>query len=103
MSRPFTPKIITANDLLSGEVVYLDRDGLWSPRHADALLLTEADEAGDRLAGAMDQSGRVIGAYLADARPGPGGPEPVHIREAIRTRGPSNYHHGKQAGRPATP
>jgi hypothetical protein len=28
---------------------------------------------------------------------GPDGPEPVHFREAFRTRGPSNYRHGKQA------
>ena len=33
---------------------------------------------------------------LADAAPGAAGPQPVHIREAFRTRGPSNYHHGKQ-------
>jgi len=24
------------------------------------------------------------------------GPEPIHFREAFRTRGPSNYAHGKQ-------
>jgi hypothetical protein len=39
----------------------------------------------------------VVGAYLADATAGPDGPEPVHFREAFRTRGPSNYPHGKQA------
>ena len=37
---------------------------------------------------------------LADARPGARGPEPTHFREAFRTRGPSNYAHGKQADRP---
>ena len=39
----------------------------------------------------------VVGPYLADARSGPNGPEPTHFREEFRTRGPSNYHHGKQA------
>jgi hypothetical protein len=39
----------------------------------------------------------VVGAYLADAKAGPNGPEPTHFREAFRTRGPSNYNHGKQA------
>ena len=29
-------------------------------------------------------------------KPGPNGPEPIHFREAFRTRGPSNYAHGKQ-------
>ena len=43
----------------------------------------------------------MVGAYLADAQPGPDGPEPVHFREAFRTRGPSNYFHGKQADRPS--
>jgi hypothetical protein len=45
----------------------------------------------------------VVGAYLADAKAGPNGPEPVHFREAFRTRGPSNYDHGKQADFPAFP
>ncbi len=44
------------------------------------------------------QRGRLVGAYLADAKAGPNGPEPTHFREAFRTRGPSNYAHGKQAG-----
>jgi len=39
----------------------------------------------------------VTGAYLADAKMGDNGPEPTHFREAFRTRGPSNYPHGKQA------
>ena len=38
----------------------------------------------------------MVGAYLADARAGEEGPEPTHFREAFRTRGPSNYAHGKQ-------
>jgi hypothetical protein len=31
---------------------------------------------------------------------GANGPEPTHFREAFRTRGPSNYAHGKQADLP---
>jgi len=42
-----------------------------------------------------------VGAYLADARPGPQGPEPVHFREVFRSRGPSNRFHGKQAAAPS--
>lgn len=97
MSRAFSPKVVTGNDLLTGEVVYLAADGRWSPRHADAELLTDEAEAELRLIEASAQEHRVVGVYLADARPGPRGPEPVHFREAFRTRGPSNYHHGKQA------
>ncbi len=97
MSRAFTPKVVTANDLLSGAVIYLTEDDRWSLRHDEAELLTDEAEAQLRLLRAEGQQDRVVGAYLADARPGPRGPEPVHFREAFRTRGPSNYFHGKQA------
>ena len=49
-----------------------------------------------RLLHAAGQKLIVVGAYLADAKAGANGPEPVHFREAFRTRGPSNYAHGKQ-------
>jgi hypothetical protein len=96
VSRAFTPKIVTANDLRSGEVVYLTDAGTWSPRHREAELLIDEAEAQLRLLEAESQEARIVGPYLADARPGPNGPEPVHFREAFRTRGPSNYPHGKQ-------
>jgi len=96
MSRAFAPKVVTANHLLTGEVVYLTEDGRWSPRHDDAELLTDEAEAQLRLLHAAGQNGTVVGAYLAEARPGARGPEPAHFREAFRSRGPSNYRHGKQ-------
>ena len=96
MSRAFAPKVVTANDLLSGEAVYLTEDDRWSADHGAAELITDEAEAQLRLLAAEAQGGRVVGAYLADARPGPHGPEPIHFREAFRTRGPSNYAHGKQ-------
>lgn len=96
MSRAFTPKVVTANALLSGEAVYLTEDDRWSSDHAEAELLTDEAEAQIRLLFAEAQTGHVVGVYLADAKPGPKGPEPVHFREAFRTRGPSNYFHGKQ-------
>ncbi len=44
---------------------------------------------------------QVVGAYLADAKAGPNGPEPTHFREAFRTRGPSNRPDlGRQAAGP---
>jgi len=96
MARAFTPKVVTANALLEGDVVYLTARRTWSRSHADALLLTDEAEAAVRLLEASAQRDRVVGAYLADARPGPNGPEPIHFREVFRTRGPSNYRHGKQ-------
>lgn len=97
MSRRFTPKVVTANALLEGDVVYLTEDDRWSRQHHEAELIEDEAHGEIRLIFAQAQADRVVGAYLADARPGPQGPEPVHFREAFRARGPSNYHHGKQA------
>ena len=89
-------KVITANRLREGDVVYLTADGQWSLHHHEAALFLDPDQAQATLAEADKQRLLVVGAYLADARPGPDGPEPVHFREEFRTRGPSNYAHGKQ-------
>lgn len=97
MSRPFTPRIVTANRLREGDVVYQTADNRWSPYHHEAELLTGEAAAQARLDHAAAQRLLVVGAYLAEARPGPKGPEPTHFREEFRTRGPSNYPHGKQA------
>jgi hypothetical protein len=96
MIRPYIPKVVTANDLRAGDVVYLTPAGQWSRFHSEAALFAEAEAADAALARAAAQSLVVVGAYLADAKPGPHGPEPVHFREVFRTRGPSNYAHGKQ-------
>ncbi len=92
MSRTFHPEVVTANALLEGEVVYLTADDRWSRHHRDAELIE--DEAHARRCGCSSRRRKrivVVGAYLAEARPGPHGPEPAHFREAFRTRGPSNY------------
>ena len=97
MSRPFIPKVVTANRLREGDVVYLTADDTWTPHHHEAELIEDEAHAQMRLLHGVAQKGVVVGAYLADARRGAKGPEPVHFREAFRTRGPSNYDHGKQA------
>ena len=96
MSRPFTPKVVTANALLEGDVVYLTEDDRWSRHHHEAELIEDEAHAQLRLIFASARRAEVVGAYLADARPATGGPEPIHFREVFRTRGPSNYPHGKQ-------
>ncbi len=98
MARAFTPKIVTANDLFEGDVIYLRADGTWSREHGDAAVAQTQERADELLAVAQAQQDVQIGAYLADAELGADGrPLPIHFREAFRTRGPSNYHHGKQA------
>ena len=97
MSRPYPPKVVTANTLRDGDVVYLTTDDQWSPHHHEAELIEDEAHAQMRLLYGTGQKLFVVGAYLADARQGANGPEPVHFREAFRARGPSNYPHGKQA------
>ncbi|MEL6960131.1 MAG: DUF2849 domain-containing protein [Pseudomonadota bacterium] len=96
MPKKFTDKVITANRLLEGDAVWFTALGDWSPDMKDAELLTDEGHAELRLLEAQAQAHLIAGAYLADAKAGPDGPEPTHFREAFRTRGPSNYHHGKQ-------
>lgn len=96
MSRRFTPKVVTANDLLEGDVIYLTADDRWTREHREAELIEDEAHAQIRLLFAAAQAARVVGPYLADARAGAEGPEPLHFREVFRTRGPSNYAHGKQ-------
>ncbi len=96
MPRKFTPKVITANHLLEGDVVYLTADDRWTRRHEEAELIDDEAHAAIRLLDAERQVDTVVGVYLADAVAGANGPEPTHFREVFRTRGPSNYAHGKQ-------
>ena len=98
MPRAFTPKVITANHLLEGDVIYLTDSGDWSRNLSEAVLLTDEADADLRLIEAQQQPHIVVGAYLADAKAGPDGtPEPTHFREEFRRIGPSNYFHGKRA------
>ncbi len=96
MARAFSPKVVTANALLEGDVVYLTDDDRWTRNHTEAELIEDEAIAQLRLLEAQKRAAEVVGAYLADAKLGPQGPEPIHFREAFRTRGPSNYPHGKQ-------
>ena len=98
MPRAFTPKVITANALLEGDVVYLTEDNRWSRELSEAELLTDEAVAEERLIEASRRQSEIVGAYLADMQPGENGPQPTHFREDFRRTGPSNYFHGKQAG-----
>jgi hypothetical protein len=90
-------KVVTANALIAGDVVYLEASGGWTGWLSQAQVFTEAEAAEAALAQATAQADVVVGCYLADVRLTEHGPEPTHFREAFRRRGPSNYAHGKQA------
>ena len=97
MARIKAPVVITANDLLSGEVVYLDASHRWS-HDLDAAKVFEALETAEtELANAFSEA-EVVGAYLAEVSLG-ASVKPRHYREGFRHRGPSNYFHGKQTAK----
>lgn len=96
MSRAFTPKVITANALLEGDAIWFTEDNTWSRNIAEAELITDEAHGDIRLLEAKADKSIVVGVYLAEAKKTNNGPAPTHFREAFRTRGPSNYSHGKQ-------
>ncbi|WP_170459280.1 DUF2849 domain-containing protein [Ruegeria arenilitoris] len=100
MARAFTPKVVSANDLLEGDVIYLTADDRWSRDLREAELITDEAHAQLRLLDAQKQVDKIVGAYLADVVAGENGPEPTHFREDFRRTGPSNYAHGKQESSP---
>lgn len=96
MAKSFTPKVVTANALLEGDAVWLTENDQWTRDIREAELMTDEAHAELRLLEANARHAEVAGAYLADAKETPDGPAATHFREAFRTRGPSNYFHGKQ-------
>ena len=96
MAREFSPKVITSNLLVEGDAVWFTTADTWSGDILDAEFLTDEAHAELRLLEANAQVKVMVGAYLADAKMGDNGPEATHFREDFRTRGPSNYAHGKQ-------
>lgn len=97
MARAFKSKVLTANRLIEGDVIYYAANGDWVSDHNDALLIEDEAEGNALLAQANTMGTYLVGAYLADAvNDAAGKPVPTHFREEFRTRGPSNYKHGKQ-------
>tara|TARA_R110002049_G_scaffold10127_1_gene50202 strand:+ start:166272 stop:166568 length:297 start_codon:yes stop_codon:yes gene_type:complete len=95
MPKPFTPKVVTANALLEGDVIYQTATG-WTRDLAQAEVLTDEADADLRLIDALQQQSQVVGVYLADVDTKGVAPRPTHFREDFRAKGPSNYAHGKQ-------
>ncbi len=91
-----SPQVITANALLEGDAIWLTEDDRWTRDMAEAELIEHEAHGAIRMLFAQSQPSVAVGVYLADAKPGANGPEPTHFRETFRTRGPSNYAHGKQ-------
>ena len=94
MAKAFKPSVITANDLLKGDVVYL-RGETWVRDLAQAEVLSDEADADIRLLEASAQAAEVVGVYLIPVDTAQGICT-THFRAAFRATGPSNYAHGKQ-------
>lgn len=91
--------VLSAHDMMMGDVIYLDANGKWVRSLREAYLFVDRTEAETALADAQTQSS-LIGPSLDSAKMGANGPEPLHFRDRFRSEGPSNYFHGKQEHRP---
>jgi hypothetical protein len=78
-------KILTGNDLASGDVTWWTGNG-WSRHVEDAA---DVGEQGEAIAHAEEGARRVNGPALIDAEMTPEGPRPAHIKDRIRALGPT--------------
>ncbi len=78
-------KILTGNDLASGDVIWWAGDG-WSRQLGDSV---DVGDKGDELARAEEAALRVVGAYVIDATLEAEGVRPAHIKDRIRALGPT--------------
>lgn len=92
-------KVITANKLTFGEVVYWSGPRGWQPSLQQAVVLDEAGAEGAlKLAAESVQRCEVVAPYAFPVRVEHGRIIPVSAREQIRARGPSvRLDVGKQA------
>ena len=78
-------KILTGNDLPSGDVIWWAGDG-WSRQIADAV---DVGDHGDDLGRREEAARHVVSAYVIDATLTDAGPRPAHIKDRIRALGPT--------------
>jgi sulfite reductase (NADPH) hemoprotein beta-component len=88
MAKEFMPVIVTANDLIEGDSVFLGVRG-WVRDIAEARVAMTADEASAlEAAGVEGENGNlVVGPYLVEVALESGQPVPVLRREQIRASG----------------
>ena len=93
-------QLVTANRLRDGIAVFLTRSGAWSEKIDEAALALEPQAAAALEARAKDdeKATLVTGSYLIDAEHRDGRIRAAHIRERMRTLGPTvRLDLGKQA------
>lgn len=93
-------QLVTANRLRDGIAVFLTRSGAWSEKIDEAALALEPQAAAALEARAKEdeKATLVTGSYLIDAERREGRIRAAHIRERMRTLGPTvRLDLGKQA------
>jgi len=93
-------QVMTANRLRDGEVVFLTQSGVWSEKIDDAVLAEDPQVLAALESRAADdvKSTLITGQYLFDAERIDKKIRATHIRERIRTLGPTvRFDLGKQA------
>ena len=97
-------KVLTANRLREGDVVYLSRAGRWTTELAAAATIEEAAEEAQllALAEAAVAERLVVGPYVMTVALEAGRLRPLSQRERIRAAGPS-VAFGPAAQAPETP
>lgn len=78
-------KIVTGNDLKTGDVIWWDGSG-WSRHVNDAV---DAGDQADAVAAREEAARRVVAAYVIDGERNADGVRPGHIKERIRALGPT--------------
>ncbi|MBN9668949.1 DUF2849 domain-containing protein [Roseibium aggregatum] len=93
-------KVITANRLLNGDVVWLGDNGSWVERITLARVFEGKEAVAEGLAeGAeAERNQEVVSVYEMDVTVEDGIVSPVRLRERIRATGPTTHpQFGKQA------
>lgn len=81
--------VVTANDLLLGDVVYLNPQTAWTRHLHEALVLEQREPAEDLASQLRRQSESVVGIDVIAMTPANGAISPQTLREKLRHRGPS--------------
>ena len=93
-------KVITANRLLNGDVVWLAENGSWVERITLAKVYDGKEAVAAALAEGLEaeKNQKVVGVYEMDVSVEDGVIVPVRLREKIRATGPTTHPElGKQA------
>jgi len=83
--------LISANELLSGDVIYLTSTGDWSRSLSDALCVDDKSAVASKVQQLEAEQNRVLGPILVEARVNPDGTLALqHFRDRFRESGPTH-------------